>query len=81
LYIAYLRRSYSIIRRSNAREAPFTTLTGHPKKSQRRFFGDSGYSIGKWIDENGDGRYDTLEVELDAGFARMTLHTLGPAVI
>jgi hypothetical protein len=23
----------------------------------------NGYSIGKWIDEDGDGRYDTLEVE------------------
>ena len=23
----------------------------------------SGYSIGKWLDEDGDGRYDTLEVE------------------
>ena len=23
----------------------------------------SGYSIGKWLDENGDGRYDTLVVE------------------
>jgi hypothetical protein len=23
----------------------------------------NGYSIGKWIDENGDGRYDVLEVE------------------
>jgi hypothetical protein len=23
----------------------------------------AGYSIGKWIDENGDGRYDALEVE------------------
>src|ERR1700733_11617324 len=22
-----------------------------------------GYSIGKWLDEDGDGRYDTLEVE------------------
>jgi hypothetical protein len=22
-----------------------------------------GYSIGKWVDQNGDGRYDTLEVE------------------
>ena len=22
-----------------------------------------GYSIGKWIDENGDGKYDALEVE------------------
>src|SRR5258705_13600864 len=23
----------------------------------------AGYSIGKWIDSDGDGRYDTLEVE------------------
>ncbi|MEA2937082.1 MAG: hypothetical protein QOC56_586, partial [Alphaproteobacteria bacterium] len=23
----------------------------------------SGYSIGRWVDEDGDGRYDTLEVE------------------
>jgi hypothetical protein len=23
----------------------------------------AGYSIGKWVDENGDGRYDVLEVE------------------
>ena len=22
-----------------------------------------GYSIGKWVDENGDGRYDVLDVE------------------
>ena len=28
--------------------------------SSRRF---SGYSIGKWIDQDGDGRYDVLEVE------------------
>jgi hypothetical protein len=25
--------------------------------------GFNGYSIGKWVDENGDGRYDVLEVE------------------
>jgi hypothetical protein len=25
-----------------------------------------GYSIGKWVDENGDGRYDALEVETRA---------------
>jgi len=23
----------------------------------------AGHSIGKWIDENGDGRYDVLDVE------------------
>jgi hypothetical protein len=26
----------------------------------------AGYSIGKWIDTDGDGRYDTLEVETRA---------------
>jgi hypothetical protein len=30
-----------------------------PKNDEASF---SGYSIGKWIDEDGDGRYDTLEV-------------------
>ena len=29
-----------------------------------------GYSIGKWIDEDGDGKYDVLEVE--------TRHLKGP---
>jgi len=28
----------------------------------------SGYSIGKWIDEDGDGRYDVLEVETRGPF-------------
>ncbi len=31
-----------------------------PKDMEPSFL---GYSIGKWIDENGDGRYDVLEVE------------------
>ena len=31
-----------------------------PKEIEPSF---SGYSIGKWIDEDGDGRYDVLEVE------------------
>jgi hypothetical protein len=31
-----------------------------PKDAERTLV---GYSIGKWIDENGDGKYDALEVE------------------
>lgn len=31
-----------------------------PKEMEPMF---AGYSIGKWIDENGDGKYDVLEVE------------------
>jgi hypothetical protein len=38
-----------------------------PKEATPTF---SGYSIGKWLDTDGDGRYDTLEVE--------TRHIKGP---
>ena len=31
-----------------------------PEKIEPTF---AGYSIGKWVDENGDGRLDTLEIE------------------
>jgi hypothetical protein len=56
---------------------PHTTyvLISHINDSYRRIFTDgrdwpkdadatyAGYSIGKWIDEDGDGRFDVLEVE------------------
>jgi hypothetical protein len=56
---------------------PETTylITSHNNDVYRRIFTDgrdwpanaertlTGYSIGRWIDENGDGKYDTLEVE------------------
>jgi hypothetical protein len=52
-------------------------LISHVNDSYRRIYTDgrdwpkegeyeltyAGYSIGRWMDENGDGRYDTLEVE------------------
>jgi hypothetical protein len=50
-------------------------LIDHIHDSHRRIYTDgrdwpeaseptfTGYSIGKWVDENGDGRYDALEVE------------------
>ena len=50
-------------------------LISHVTDSYRRIYTDgrdwpaevegtfAGYSIGKWIDEDGDGRYDVLEVE------------------
>jgi len=63
---------------------PETTyiLIDHIHESHRRIFTDgrrwpetlqptfTGYSIGKWIDEDGDGRYDVLEAE--------TRHFKGP---
>jgi hypothetical protein len=50
-------------------------LISHVSDSYRRIYTDgrdwptdvdatfAGYSIGKWIDEDGDGRYDVLEIE------------------
>jgi hypothetical protein len=50
-------------------------LISHVNDSYRRVFTDgrdwpeeaeptyAGYSLGKWIDEDGDGRYDVLEIE------------------
>ena len=65
---------------------PETTyiLIDHIHESHRRIFTDgrawpktvaptfTGYSIGRWIDEDGDGRYDVLESE--------TRHLKGPRV-
>jgi hypothetical protein len=57
-------------------------LISHVNDSYRRIYTDgrdwpedaeptyAGYSIGKWIDQDGDGRYDVLEVE--------TRHLKGP---
>jgi hypothetical protein len=36
-----------------------------PRSGVRRIAFE-GYSIGKWVDANGDGRYDVLEVETRA---------------
>jgi hypothetical protein len=61
-------------------------LISHVNDSYRRIYTDgrgwpaaeeveptyAGYSIGRWIDEDGDGRYDLLEVE--------TRHLKGPRV-
>jgi hypothetical protein len=56
-----------------------------PKDPERTF---AGYSIGKWIDEDGDGKYDVLEVEtrflrLPRGYdtSGIPFHKDGQAVI
>src|SRR6266851_1172546 len=38
----------------------FTDGRPWPKEIEPTFY---GFSIGKWVDENGDGRYDVLEIE------------------
>ena len=39
----------------------------------------AGYSIGKWIDEDGDGMYDVLEVEKRAGPSKVPARMTRPA--
>jgi len=59
----YILSDYSTPRRI------YTDGRAWPKDQEANFL---GYSIGKWIDENGDGRYDVLEAE--------TRHVKGPHV-
>ena len=82
--------------------APETTyvLISHNDDSYRRIYTDgrdwpaeaastfAGYSIGKWIDEDGDGKYDVLEVETrflklprSYDIAGVPFHSDGQAVI
>jgi hypothetical protein len=81
---------------------PETTyiLISHNDDSYRRIYTDgrnwpaepdptfAGYSIGKWVDEDGDGKYDVLEVEtrflkLPRGYdtSGIPFHSDGEAVI
>jgi hypothetical protein len=59
----YMLSDYSTPRRI------FTDGRAWPKDQESNFL---GYSIGRWVDEDGDGRYDVLEVE--------TRHLKGPHV-
>jgi hypothetical protein len=59
--ITYILSEYVMPRRI------YTDGRIRPEGVERAF---AGYSIGKWIDEDGDGRYDVLEVE--------TTHMKGP---
>jgi hypothetical protein len=61
--ITYIRIDY--IR--DTRRRIYTDGRDWPKEAQEGF---DGYSIGKWIDEDKDGKYDVLEVE--------TRHFKGP---
>ena len=45
--------------RAHAAASSPTAATGRRRSSRA----GSGYSIGHWVDEDGDGRYDVLEVE------------------
>ena len=54
----------------------FTDGRAWPKEIEPTF---SGYSIGTWLDTDGDGRYDTLEVETRAIKGPRAYDAGGPA--
>src|SRR5271168_3500440 len=57
--------TYILIGGSDHYRRVFTDGRDWPKDAEATF---SGYSIGKWIDQDGDGRYDLLEVETRGPF-------------
>jgi hypothetical protein len=52
--------TYIALNHDNEFRRIYTDRRDWPKESEPTF---SGYSIGQWIDEDGDGRYDALVVE------------------
>jgi len=52
--------TYVLVQHINDDRRIFTDGRDWPAKAEPTFM---GYSIGKWIDTKGDGRFDTLEVE------------------
>jgi hypothetical protein len=57
--------TYVLIGGSDHFRRIFTDGRDWPKDAEASY---AGYSIGKWIDEDGDGRYDVLEVETRGPF-------------
>jgi hypothetical protein len=52
--------TYMLIDQHNTQRRIYTDGRGWPEELEPSYI---GYSIGKWIDTDGDGRFDTLEVE------------------
>ena len=52
--------TYMAFEQGNVLRRIYTDGRDWPKEREPSF---AGYSIGKWIDEDGDGRYDALEIE------------------
>ena len=54
------KTTYMLIEYLSMLRRVFTDGRDWPKESEPSFM---GYSIGKWIDQDGDGRFDLLEIE------------------
>src|SRR5215470_5608574 len=64
-FVVTLETTYILIGGSDHFRRIFTDGRDWPKDPEATY---AGYSIGKWIDEDGDGRYDVLEVETRGPF-------------
>ena len=59
-FVVTPKTTYILIGSEDHYRRIFTDGRGWPKEIEPTY---AGYSIGRWIDADGDGRYDTLEVE------------------
>ncbi len=59
-YVITPATTYILLSNSDHLRRVFTDGRDWPKNLQPTY---NGYSIGRWVDEDGDGRYDRLEVE------------------
>jgi hypothetical protein len=66
-YVITPATTYILLSNSDHLRRVFTDGRDWPKNPQPTY---NGYSIGRWVDQDGDGRYDLLEVE--------TRHFKGP---
>jgi hypothetical protein len=64
-YLITPETTYVLVNHQDHIRRIFTDGRDWPKEMEPTF---QGYSIGKWIDEDGDGRYDVLEVETRGPF-------------
>jgi hypothetical protein len=64
-YVITPETTYILINWDDHNRRIFTDGRDWPKDLEPTY---AGYSIGKWIDEDGDGRYDVLEVETRGPF-------------
>jgi hypothetical protein len=64
-YLITPETTYVLVNHQDHIRRIFTDGRDWPKEMEPTF---AGYSIGKWIDQDGDGRYDLLEVETRGPF-------------
>jgi hypothetical protein len=65
-YVITPETTYILVNNADHGRRIFTDGRDWPKREMEPTY--QGYSIGKWIDEDADGRYDVLEVETRGPF-------------